>query len=547
MRRAHQNRKQQRKGESLTSFFAVFLLIAVRFLYCGFQYFPQLDDYIQHHNYAMQGSFFSIIEKLGLLAARPLAGILDITLWSWLWPCAIVGVLLLSAMYASAAVQFQRIFARLFGTSPFFLVIFSLLPLGMEGTYWMSASTRIIPGLLFVSLSANYLLRFFEYSGRRNAVLVFFFQFLAFCLYEQAAVLSCALNVLLALLLIRQSEKRWIFAFSCILTAALYFLCCELAGPSALYDGRTNIILPKPGYYFDTFLPDLLSQLYSAFLGGGYYTFAYGFIRGIMRIVQDGAWLYCLGILAICIFFGFISARMHAERHGKFLAPLCIGILLIFAPLAPFFVIENPWFSLRGTVTSFVGIALVADALIRLLTRNKKRAIAVLGSLTACIFCICSVSEIADYRANYEADMRVVSKIATLAPAHPDGGKVAILNVDPSYVSELNCRYHEHIVGVTESSWALTGAIRCYNENPNEWITYVPISLKKDPIYKKWNYTTMTIGSMDGVYLYEYAENTLEPLTVSYSGDGHFELYRENGEKYGTVVEENEIGRFFEE
>ena len=538
---------QQRKGEALTSFFAVFLLIVLRFLYFGFQYFPQLDDYIQHHNYAMQGSLFYNIERLGLLAARPLAGILDVTLWSWLWPCAILGVLLIGVLYAAAAVQFQKIFSKLFGTSSFFLVIFALLPLGIEGTYWMSASTRIIPGLFFAALSAKYLLRFLEQGGRRSAVLTFLFQFLTFCFYEQAAVLACALNVLLALLLVRQSEKRWWFAFSCLLSAALYFLCCELAGPSALYDGRTGIILPKPGYYFDTFLPDLLSQMYSAFCGGGYYTFTYGFIRGVMRILQDGAWLYCLVVLAACIFFGYVCAREHKKARGYIFAPIGIGILLIFAPLAPFFVIENPWFSLRGTVTSFVGIALLADAVLRMVTGNKSKAVAVLGALTACIFCICSVSEVADYRSNYEADTRVVSKIATLAPNHPDGGKIAILNVEPSYVSELNCRYHEHITGVTESSWALTGAVRCYNENPEEWITYVPISLKKDPIYKKWNYATMTIGSMDGVYLYNYEKNTLEPLTVSYMGDGCFELYFENGEKYGTIVEENEIGRFFEE
>ncbi|MBQ5390233.1 MAG: hypothetical protein IIU58_04925, partial [Clostridia bacterium] len=323
--------------------------------------------------------------------------------------------------------------------------------------------------------------------------------------------------------------------------------CCELAGPSALYDGRTGIILPKPGYYFDTFLPELLSQIYSAFCGGGYYTLVYGFIRGILQILRDGAWLYCLCVLAACIFFGYASARMHQERGGKCLVPLGVGILLIAAPLAPFFIIENPWFSLRGTVMSFAGIALIADAVIRCITRNGKYAVAILGSLAACVFCICSASEIADYRANYEADTRVVSKIATLSAEYPDGGKIAILNVDPSYVSELNCRYHEHIIGVTESSWALTGAVRCYNENPHDWLMYVPISLKKDPIYKKWNYATMTIGSMDGVYLYDYKKNTLETLSVSYMGDGYFELYRENGEKYGTIVEKNEIGRFFEE
>ena len=548
LRRLHLNSgKQQKKGEFLIPFFAVFLLIAIRFLYCGFEYYPQLDDYIQHHNYAAQAGVIENIQTLGLLAARPLAGVLDITLWSWLWPCQIIGVLLISAMYATAAVQFQKLFAKLFGTSSFFLAVFALLPLGIEGTYWMSASTRIIPGLMFAAISATYLLRFLEDSGRRYAMLSFLCQFLTFCFYEQAAVLSCALNVLIALLLIRKSDKRWLFCLTCVLSAALYFLLCKLAGPSILYDGRTGIILPKRGYYFDTFLPDLLSQLYSAFCGGGYYTLVYGFIRGVMQIIKDGAWLYCLCVLAACIFFACVSVRRHKEGGGKLLAPLGIGILLILAPLAPFFIIENPWFSLRGTVMSFAGIALIADVVIRWITGNKKYAVAVLGAFAACIFCICSVSEIADYRANHEADTRVVSTIATIAPEYPGGGKVAILNVEPSYVSELNCYYHEHITNVTESSWALTGAVRCYNENPHEWITYVPISISEYPAYKKWEYSTKTLGSMDGVYLYDYEDNTIEKLTVSYNGEGDFALYHANCEFFGRIVEEDGIGIFFEE
>ena len=142
---------QQRKGDNITFFFAVFFLIVIRFLYFGFKYFPQLHDYIQHHNYAPQGGFFYLVERLGLLGARPLAGILDITLWSWLWQCAIVGVLILSALYAFSAVKFQEIFEKFFGTSKFFIIIYALLPLGIEGTYWMSASTRIIPGMFFAA------------------------------------------------------------------------------------------------------------------------------------------------------------------------------------------------------------------------------------------------------------------------------------------------------------------------------------------------------------------------------------------------------------
>lgn len=547
------NSKLMRKQESSITllYFATFFLVAIRFLYFGFKYFPQLDDYIQHHNYAPQGNFFYLVERLGLLGARPLAGILDITLWSWLWPCSIIGVLLLCALYAFAAVEFQKIFEKLFGTSKFFIIIFALLPLGIEGTYWMSASTRIIPGLFFAALSASAFVKFLESGRKSSIVLALLFQFFTFCFYEQTAVLSCALNVLLGLLYLKKSKGRWIFSYACIGCATIYFAITHIQADSILYSGRTNIILPKSAYYFDTFLPDLLSQFKSAFLGGGFYTFVYGFIRGIMRIISDGAWLYCILVVACCIFFGYTTiSKNDVNLRGKLLLPLGVGIVLILAPLAPFFIIENPWFSFRGTVPSFIGIALVIDVFVRLITSNKKSYIAVFSSLVAFVFCICSVSEIADYRATTEADMRVVGTVASIAPElkeeQPNGCKVAIFNIDDRYVTELNSYYHEHIHGVTESAWALTGAVRCYNDDVFEAITYVPISLRGAPTYKNWEFSTKSIGTMHAVYVYDNKENTIERLSVI-AKDNTYELYYSDGEKYGTVVEKDNTGIFIEE
>ena len=537
-----------KRRETLLPFLSVFLLVAVRYLYFGFRYFPQLDDYIQYHNYAQQGSVFYLIEKLGLLAARPLAGLFDITLWSWLWPCMILSVLLLSALYAASAVTFKNLFAKLFGTSGFFFVIYALMPLGIEGTYWVSASSRIIPGLLFAALSASCFQTFLD-GGRKAALIrALAFQFLTFCFYEQAAVLSCALNVLLALLAVKKSDYRWVCSFLCIVTAGLYFGLCKLAGPSPLYDGRTNIMLPASAYYFDTFLPDLLSQMKSAFLGGGFYILVYGFIRGLLNIVSDGAWVYCVALLLFVLFFAFVQfGGENKKERGKLLAPLWFGILLAIAPLAPFFIIENPWFSIRGTVTSYVGIALVADLVMRLIFGGRRRVIGALGSLLALVFCICSVSELADYKANYEADSRAVGAVAAIAEDYPDGGKVAILNLSDTYVVEQNYKFHEHITGVTESSWALTGAVRCHNDNQAEWITYVPIPLDEPCAYAAWEYEEKTLYSMDGVYCYDADTGSVAPLRVEYAGDGQFLLYHADGSLYGRIEEKDRIGYFFEE
>ena len=46
-RRIQIYREQADTKADIAAFLAVFSLIAIRFLYFGFQYFPQLDDYIQ--------------------------------------------------------------------------------------------------------------------------------------------------------------------------------------------------------------------------------------------------------------------------------------------------------------------------------------------------------------------------------------------------------------------------------------------------------------------------------------------------------------------
>lgn len=548
MKRLHFTQTNDERQNRFLPFLSVFLLVALRYLYFGFRYFPQLDDYIQYHNYAAMGSVPYLVRKLGLLAARPLAGLLDITLWSWLWPFMILSVLLLSAAYAASAVAFRELFEKHFGTGGLFVVFYALMPLGIEGTYWVSAASRIIPGLLFAALAAGCFSRFLD-SGRKGQLVgALVLQFLTFCFYEQTAVLSCALHILLGILAARQRRERSAAALLCVLVAGVYFGVCALAGPSALYDGRTELMLPTSLYYFNTFLPDLLSQMKSAFLGGGWYILSHGFLRGILRIFSDGAWLWCALLLLCTVFFALTQFGGADGKHGKVLAPLLCGLLLAVAPLAPFFVVTNPWFSFRGTVSSFVGLALIGDTLLRVLLRDRQKALAVVGSIFVLVFCVTAVSEVADYKANYEADSRAVSAVAQMARENPGKGRIAVLNLSESYVPELNCRYHEHIAGVTESTWALTGAVRCYNDTAaDDWNTYVPIPLDEAYAYARWEHAEKTLAAMDAVYAYDAAANTLEPLRVEYAGDDVYLLYRADGDLYGRITETDKNGIFSEE
>ena len=66
----------KKPGRRLTAGLAVFLLVMARYCAFGLRYYPQLDDYIQYHNYIRSYSFMALQEKVGILASGGDRGLL---------------------------------------------------------------------------------------------------------------------------------------------------------------------------------------------------------------------------------------------------------------------------------------------------------------------------------------------------------------------------------------------------------------------------------------------------------------------------------------
>ena len=208
---------------------AVAALSAVRLALAGPNYLPLLDDYIQYHNYAqLMGGLPSAITTLGLFAARPVAGLLDIVLWSRLYGNLFVAVMLISLLYAASAVVFRR----LFEAGSFFYVVYLLFPLNLEGTYWLSAATRIVPALLHAGLAGTYA------KGKRPLA-AGICCLMAAGFYEQGFVLAAGLVIWYATL-----ARNWRMAAIPPLCLGIYMIFTRLAGESALYGGRTQYVMP---------------------------------------------------------------------------------------------------------------------------------------------------------------------------------------------------------------------------------------------------------------------------------------------------------------
>lgn len=535
-------------------FLLLFALVFLRFLYYGFRYFPQIDDYIQYSSYNLLPTANWLKDTItrSLNTTRPLASFLDRTLWSSFLGAMIVPVAAISAMYAAAALMLRSVFSRRFSVSWLFLILIAILPVTFEGTYWMSASTRIVTGLFFVAMS----LKFFEkwtFSGHWYYLALFLTaQLIGANLYEQVLVFSVMATLILAVLYVKE-QKRAYAGLACVPIAAAAYWLTKALSRSALLQTRSETIFPTDSGYFTSFMPEVLQQLKSVFLGGSFYTLVKGFVRGAVILVTSPNFIYIIALLAaITLLFLFLRKPSEKDDENlpgkrKFVLQIIIGAILAAAPLAPFFILTQTFISLRAIITSLPGIALIADAVFGLCLSKaaaRRTISAAIVSAFALVFCIASVSELHDYMLTTKYDSEIVTLLAETVAAndHTSGESVGILNVSQIYLTEQNYFYHEHIHGVTESSWALTGALNYFGNKYRLRVVPLPTGI----MYEPWAKATSQLSNFRVLYMLlknEDNEFVMVPVTAVSDANGRTKLiHRDTQQLLAISWEEDNYG-----
>lgn len=542
-------RRKIPKENWAVGFLLLFVLHAIRYIYYGFTYFPQLDDYIQYHNYAaFNDGFFDIMQKTGLLASRPLAGVLDQLLWSPLFSVMIVAVLLMAAMYAASGCLFRSVLQKYFPVGPIFLVVYGLLPLGFEGTYWVSASSRIVVGLFFAALSLWFFQRFLLGGKGWNLLPYFLFQFLCFGLYEQVIVFSITATFLLALWHFPKDHKRPFAALLTFVNAGLLVLLLGLfRQEGSAYSSRMVTAFPWEEGYVSYLLLPVLKQMWQVLAEANLMTLGKGFLRGLSIQWQNGTGLFVLTLLVLCGLwvwhFSTKQTQLPEKPHRGW--GLLFGFLLALAPLTPFLIITNPWFCVRNAVTSFAGAALIVDLLVGwIFCRVPKGQVVTscLAGVLAFVCCIAGVSELHDYRATYQQDQKVGSAIVDILDEVESTDSVGILNLESTYLSDVNYMFHEHITGCTSSGWALTGMAHSLVDE-REFPYVCPLSTVTY-LYAPYNKATQNLDTFTRLYYYDPENNTLLPVIKEKTGEGTYLLSFEDGSLCGLVYEEDDYGYF---
>ncbi|MBQ9915131.1 MAG: glucosyltransferase domain-containing protein [Clostridia bacterium] len=454
-------RQIQREPSEKKLFFSFLVAAFLPYLLYGFRYFPILDDYIQYWGYPAHGDTSHVLLTIGTLSTRPLASILDVTLWGRFWKALWIPLLLITLLHVFSAFFLYKCAKNYaYFLSPFFFLIYLLFPLGMEGRYWISASSRIVCGLFFASLSlwllSQYLCK--KQSGKS------FFSF-AFCqllscgFYESVAVFSVSAAVLLFLLSYATEKKKafWLVPLTSVVNIGLMFSYYKIFSGLGFLGSRAVgfklSLLPKNLLEVFRQLGEVFSYLYESIILGSR--------QGICLLWEKGLWGIFILLLILCLSLVLCRfARQLEQRNKK--ENLCffvLGFILFLAPLVPNALTEDVWITNRSIFPSLIGLALMIEPAATLLknTRIKQACLLVL----AFCFLTASVNEYDTYRRVYEQDQELLSRVVSqLDEEALSGNRAVCVLLEEEVTVPQNAYYKDHIKSVFDSDWALLGALR---------------------------------------------------------------------------------------
>lgn len=406
-------------------FTVLFAASAVRFFAFGIRYFPYLDDYIQYDTYKLYDANY-VLTYIGTVFTRPLAAILDYYVWSNIPMPLFLFIMLL---FHTGAVYFlYKSFKNInISLGTVFFVLYAFTPVIFEGIYWLSASSRIVSGIFFASLSV-----FFLTKGK-----LFFFAFfnlISYGFYEQSMIFSFILAIFFCF---KTSKKYSLIPLINALVIAIYYLVFSRFGQFAsrgeLHFSLRNILR----FYHLIEYTDLSTILN---------------FKNILFIVLS------LIVSALLLLFGKKSS-FNKEK-------LFLGILIVILPFVPYlFLNASP--ALRNTVICAIGFGLIFDCI----KQTKLHTIAVF--LTCAIFFNAQLNMLANQKIVYETDSIILKN---LSPYIEENKSYYLIGAKEKYNDFYN-------LNITSADWALTGAMRSYLSNKNIKLI-VPIEDEKEAVNK---------------------------------------------------------------
>lgn len=436
-----------------------FAALIVKMFSLGVTYYPVLDDYIQYGGYPLYDSLSHVYLNIGTVATRPVASLLDPALWGQMYPNLWIALFIISVTAFAGVKLISSTLERtgIFIT-PFLYAVVLLIPLGFEGTYWISASSRICVGILFTGMAVFLLTKMITENKKILFLPYVLTTLLSFGFYESVMVLSALLQFIVIVGFIKDTKKRiWYLitpAVLGILMLVYYKLAQNIGAMGSRASGfEPSMLIPN--------IKELFRQFFEIVVYGGIKTTFYGAIEGF-TICPSLTLCAILIISALCAFFG---AKSPVVAKAKYCIP--IGLALTFLPLVPNLLTDTVWLTYRSIVPCLFGMTIISASVLAFFLKNKVvRAVVIF--LMVFIFMLGNVSELDTYRRVNETDTALVTEVCQqLDEDVLSGNKNTIVVLAEEVILPQVSYYKDHVKSVFDSDWALTGAVRAKMRNIN--------------------------------------------------------------------------------
>lgn len=429
----------------------------------GFCYFPVLDDYIQYGGYPLYENVSHVFFNIGTIATRPFASALDPVVWGAFYPHLFFVLLFISVLFFFGTKLISNALERMdIHVTPFLYAILLLCPLGFEGTYWISASSRICVGLFFLGLALHFLIKIIDTDKKLLFIPYALFTLLSFGFYESVMVASALFQFFIIITLVKDNKKRAILLITPVVLGILMILYYKIFGSIGALGSRANAMtfenLPQKTY-------ELFRQFFEIMVDGGIKTVFLGAKEGLIMLFS----IWGIAHLILAVLISLACAHFGAKK--EFLAPawrtVLFGFALTFFPLLPNVLTDTVWLTYRSVVVSFLGLVLIPAPLFAKLLKNQKLRFLSLFIIVF-LFCAGNINELGTYCSVNSYDDFLVDKICEqLEPEVLAGEKETVVVLENEAVVPQVSYYKDHVKSVFGSDWALTGAVRAKCKNIN--------------------------------------------------------------------------------
>ena len=452
---------------------AFFLALLLKNFSAGLAYFPILDDYIQYGSYPLFDLKY-VFFHIGTISSRPVASFLDPVLWGSFWNHMWIALLLMTFVHFAGCLLFDRLLAQEgIKITPLLYSIFLLLPITFEGTYWISASSRLVVGMLFAVLTAWALKQYVKTDKRKLLPVYGALCLISFGFYESVMVFSTLLQLFVLIQYVKEKKtykKLWLMAVPACFAVFLF-----------LYYRLTANIGALAGRAAGFSLHNLWERISSLFVQFGYIfsaglirTTVAGFFDGLSAMLASPLWGLCVGAAAIGISAAcaFYSKKHRMRAKASLCAPF--GLALTLLPLLPHLLVEDVWLTYRSILLCLPGLCILLAPFAAKLLHNRYARMACVF-LMVFVFSIGCVNELQTYKKTNALDNVLLNDVI----AHLDedvlaGKKETVLVLPQRILVPQTSYYKDHVKSVFDADWSLTGAVRAKVRN-NNIQTIIPV------------------------------------------------------------------------